>query len=309
MGTCKEYETLISAFIDGALDEESRAKLMAHMAGCPACQAYFDDQIAIHDALDHMEAQAPEDFTARVMEQVRREPRQPAAPEKAEEKTVAFPYWRRFAALAACCALVALAGFWAFGGQPDMGNTAGVAADRSLPSGAEGNSSAVTGEDTSAGAAAETDDGDAQPAQEEGPADDTVEIDGTAVGNAAAEQSPPPANGQSIVSPVEDSTQEKEVAPSLYTVEQGPSAVLTTGSRIAADWVAEILGESWEAGASYTLTEEQFAQVKALLEENGESFTEQTPSDGAADANDLPAAGGNSVTDSGPVTYVLQAAP
>ena len=129
MRTCEEYEALISAFIDGALDDDSRGELMVHMAQCPACQAYFDDQIAIHDALEGMEAQAPADFTARVMEQVRREARQPAAPEKAEKKTVTFPYWRRFAAMAACCAVVALAGFWAFGGQPDTGN---VAADTAV---------------------------------------------------------------------------------------------------------------------------------------------------------------------------------
>ena len=73
MRTCEEYEALISAFIDGALDGDSRGGLMVHMAQCPACQAYFDDQIAIHDALEGMEAQAPADFTARVMEQVRRE--------------------------------------------------------------------------------------------------------------------------------------------------------------------------------------------------------------------------------------------
>ena len=65
-----------SAFIDGALEDGDREELMAHMAECPDCQAYFDDQIAIHDVLQGMEAQAPADFTAKVMEQVRQEPRQ-----------------------------------------------------------------------------------------------------------------------------------------------------------------------------------------------------------------------------------------
>ena len=64
MRTCEEYEALISAFIDGALADEDRAELMAHMAECPACQAYFDDQIAIHDALADMEVKAPEGFAA-----------------------------------------------------------------------------------------------------------------------------------------------------------------------------------------------------------------------------------------------------
>ena len=51
MRTCGEYEDMISAFIDGALAERDRAALMEHMAACPACQEYFDQQIALHDAL------------------------------------------------------------------------------------------------------------------------------------------------------------------------------------------------------------------------------------------------------------------
>ena len=43
MRTCEEYEVLISALIDGALSEEDRAELVAHMAECPACQAYFNE--------------------------------------------------------------------------------------------------------------------------------------------------------------------------------------------------------------------------------------------------------------------------
>ena len=171
MRTCEEYEALISAFIDGALDEESRAELMEHMAGCPACQAYFDDQIAIHDALEGLEAQAPAGFTARVMDQVRREPQQMAAPEAAEKKAVAFPYWRRFAAMAACCAVVALAGFWAFGGQPNAGNVAAdvAAADagRSLDDGQSPDSGA-----DSAGAGESQDAQDAADAPETGAAAD-----------------------------------------------------------------------------------------------------------------------------------------
>ena len=101
MRTCEEYEALISAFIDGALADEDRAELMAHMAECPACQAYFDDQIAIHDALADMEVKAPEGFADRVMAQVRQESRQAPVSEKQEKKTVPFPLWRRYAAMAA----------------------------------------------------------------------------------------------------------------------------------------------------------------------------------------------------------------
>ena len=128
MRTCEEYEALISALIDGALSEEDRAELVAHMAECPACQAYFNDQLVIHDALSGLEDQAPAGFTARVMDQVRRE----SAPErKPEKKVVAFPLWRRYAAMAACCAVVAAAGFWAFHGRMPSANS-GVPAEAAL---------------------------------------------------------------------------------------------------------------------------------------------------------------------------------
>lgn len=106
MRPCEEYEDLVSAFIDGVLPETDRERLMAHMASCPACQAYFDDQIAIHDAFVRGEAPAPEDFAPAVMDQVR------AAPQKAERKRILLR-WQSWAALAACCALAAL-GLWRF---------------------------------------------------------------------------------------------------------------------------------------------------------------------------------------------------
>ena len=106
MRPCEEYEDLISAFLDGALAEPDRARLMAHLASCPACRAYFDDQTAIHDAFSPAEAPAPESLASAVMEQVR------SAPQKAARKRILLR-WQSYAALAACCALVAL-GVWRF---------------------------------------------------------------------------------------------------------------------------------------------------------------------------------------------------
>ena len=318
MRTCEEYEALISAFIDGALDEESRAELMEHMAGCPACQAYFDDQIAIHDALEGLEAQAPAGFTARVMEQVGREPRQAAAPEQAEKKTVAFPYWRRFAAMAACCALVALAGFWAFGGQPDTGNVAAdvAAADagRSLDDGQSPDSGA-----DSAGAGESQDAQDAADAPDAGDTADTAVIRSDGAAEEAGEQDPAAlpadsaanaADGEKAVLPPETFQDNSAAAPetdlvpgqnalttegggtpALYTAGQSAQATLTTGSQVAADWVAETLGRDWQAGESYALTREQYGELLALLEESGESYTATDP-----------------VQEDGEGLYVLQAA-
>ena len=110
MDACQEYEGLISAFIDGELDEADQTRLMTHMAACAACQRYFDDQIAIHDALESLEAQAPAGFAQSVMDRVRATPQERPREEK---KRIVFPGWRRWAALVACCALAA--GVWAFG--------------------------------------------------------------------------------------------------------------------------------------------------------------------------------------------------
>lgn len=298
MRTCEEYEALISAFIDGALDEESRAELMEHMAGCPACQAYFDDQIAIHDALEAMEAQAPAGFTARVMEQVGREPRQAAAPEQAEKKTVAFPYWRRFAAMAACCALVALAGFWAFGGRPDAGNVAAdvAAGDASRGLAGGGASDAAAEDDSAVGAMDAPDAGDtadtavirSDGAAEEAGEQDPAALPADSAANAADGEKAvlPPETFQdnSAAAPETDLvpgqnalTTEGGGAPALYTAGQSAQATLTTGSQVAADWVAETLGRDWQAGESYALTEEQYGELLALLEESGESYTATAP--------------------------------
>lgn len=298
MRTCEEYEALISAFIDGALDEESRAELMEHMAGCPACQAYFDDQIAIHDALEGMEAQAPAGLTARVMEQVGREPRQAAAPEQAEKKTVAFPYWRRFAAMAACCALVALAGFWAFGGQPDTGNVAAdvAAGDASRGLAGGGASDAAAEDDSAVGAMDAPDAGDTADTaviRSDGAAEEAGEQDPAAL---PADSAANAADGEKAVLPPETFQDNSAAAPetdlvpgqnalttegggtpALYTAGQSAQATLTTGSQVAADWVAETLGRDWQAGESYALTREQYGELLALLEESGESYTATDP--------------------------------
>lgn len=106
MRPCEEYEDLISAFIDGVLPEADRERLMEHMASCPACQAYFDDQIAIHDAFVRGEAPAPERLASAVMAQVC------STPQRAKRKPILLR-WQSYAALAACCALVVL-GLWRF---------------------------------------------------------------------------------------------------------------------------------------------------------------------------------------------------
>lgn len=132
MRTCEEYENMISAFIDGALEERDRAVLMEHMADCPVCQAYFDEQIAIHDALMDAAAaeriQAPAGFAESVMARITFTPQ--------EKKPKKLPMrWRQWAALAACCA-VAAAGLWTAGSRGSFdGGSAQMAVTSNAASG------------------------------------------------------------------------------------------------------------------------------------------------------------------------------
>ncbi len=106
MSGCESYETLISALLDGALEESERRELEDHLASCPACRAYLEDLKAIQTAIGGLDVPAPAGFTGKVMDKIRAES-QPAK----KAKTIRFPRWQRWAAAAACCALV-LAGLW-----------------------------------------------------------------------------------------------------------------------------------------------------------------------------------------------------
>ena len=103
MGACEAYRDRISAYLDGELTGEERRELLAHLEICGDCRMCLDSELAIREALAGLETPAPEGFEARVMEKIRAE-----SGDAPEEKVAAFPGWRRWAALAACCAVVCL---------------------------------------------------------------------------------------------------------------------------------------------------------------------------------------------------------
>lgn len=260
MRTCEEYEALVSAFIDGALTEAERETLMEHMASCPACQQYFDDQIAIHDALTDLEAEAPEDFTEKVMAKVRLTAQSRPEPEKPEKRIIAFPRWRQWAALAACCAVAAL-GVWGFSGQK-------------APEGAALSRSAAANGSVYSFASDEA----AQMPEEQG--EDCDALDDSA---------PPP--GESTNQDTASSRQAAEEPEAALTMEPACAdntaaqedvqrdsqyvTILTTASPAAADWVEKNLGEPWEENRGYDLAAEQFGELLALLEQEEADFTLQ----------------------------------
>lgn len=107
MRSCEEYEELISEFLDGELSKDDQAELMKHMAACRVCQQYFNDLVAVHEAMEETaEVPVPEGLADQIMAKVRETKQETPA------KVVKFPYWKRWAALAACCAVAV--GLWAF---------------------------------------------------------------------------------------------------------------------------------------------------------------------------------------------------
>lgn len=117
MSNCKEFQLLASLVIDGEASEAEQAELTAHLETCSACRAYFEDIRRIHESFAREEARLPEDFALHVMDRVR-ETAQDLPQET--KRVISFPHWRQWAALAACCAIVAL-GVWRFQ-QPREGH-------------------------------------------------------------------------------------------------------------------------------------------------------------------------------------------
>ncbi len=242
MNPCEEYELLISEFIDGALDEADRAELMGHMAGCPVCQAYFDDQIAIHDALAQLEeVPAPAGLASQVMSRVRETPQERPAGKKA----IPFPYWRRWAAVAACCAVAVL----------------GVLRLQGPGSVPEGQQPAVHSAAVGSSSASGTEAPSALSAEDSGIAPQM---------RAAPEEGGPPA-----AMPAGSAKEYADgVAQDLSLDHQQYAGVLSTASPAAGAWVEEQLGLAWESGGSYLLTEEEAAALREALLAAGEAFDE-----------------------------------
>lgn len=97
--TCAEFETRLSAYMDGELSRWKRWKVQTHLRACPECQALLTDLESV-DACLHCAAEAtpaPEYLTGAVMHRV------PAMP----------PAWRRHGAMLPWAAGLAVAGMQA----------------------------------------------------------------------------------------------------------------------------------------------------------------------------------------------------
>lgn len=99
MDTHDEFAALLDAFVDGELAPAEADRVRAHLAACPACQAYVADALAIREAFPEAEDTVlPEGFTDAVMAAVRTHP----------QKKKVLPWRKVLLPLAACFALVLL---------------------------------------------------------------------------------------------------------------------------------------------------------------------------------------------------------
>lgn len=97
---CEDVCELISASLDGELTEAEEAQLREHLAQCPACRALQEELAGLRENTQAaLEAAAPAELKTAVLENL-------PARKKPAGKVI---YWKRWGAMAAAVALVALA--------------------------------------------------------------------------------------------------------------------------------------------------------------------------------------------------------
>ena len=246
MRSCEEYELLVSAFLDGDLSGTDREELAEHLTACPRCQQYFDDLVAMHDAFDQEEPPLPEGFGERVMSRVRE------TPQEEKRKIIPFSRWRRWAAFAACCAVIA-AGVWRVW-MPDSSTASQTAVFSSAPDMADSWTPAAYGGKNDAPAA---------------------HMDGAAVSEEAGLPEEAPAEKSALIDQAAPENAEDYTTgsrPSLAAAPKIQSGSVTAAGSATQAWVEEVLGQEWETGRTYSLTLEQYASLLDALASAGEDF-------------------------------------
>jgi len=189
MKRCEHYELLASLLLDGEATEAEQAELTAHLETCPECRAYFEDIKRIHEVFVQESAEVPGGFSAQVMDRVRKTKQD--GPE--HKKTILFPHWRRWAALAACCAVVVLS-VWAYRSAPGRTEsvTANVAPYMAMDTGREAAGAAPAAQEPEAHLVEEdaAADGAALPEEEPGQAKSAVREEVPCQPQASSAQAP-----------------------------------------------------------------------------------------------------------------------
>ena len=54
--SCEEFVGLVTAFLDGVMDEDTERRFIVHLSRCAGCEAYLAQIIAVRDALCQLPA-------------------------------------------------------------------------------------------------------------------------------------------------------------------------------------------------------------------------------------------------------------
>lgn len=102
-----DYTAMLSALVDGELDEDERAEVLAHLETCESCREELAQLQRLHDVLaDTNEYEPPAGFAAGVMARLHEDELAALRARKAAAPRRASP--RRWYAVAACAAAVVL---------------------------------------------------------------------------------------------------------------------------------------------------------------------------------------------------------
>lgn len=274
MKCCEEYAALLDLFVDGELPPEEMAQIQAHLEGCPGCQAYVDDALAIRAGCsDIIESTAvPEGFAEGVMERIRQDAERGVKAVELRRRSVRR-WTGTLAALAACCALV-IAVRTGPGGL-NRGGSAAVTAGGSVPAACD---MAADNEPGIAAQAAETARAEGEAAPENGQEETEGRME---TRMSAMDQKDPERGAGETAGPSEDGDLPLAVCPTLAPPEVSDA---TAKEREAAlRLTAEEAGSSldafvpvWETDGErgYELSAEAYAALLEALGRQGEAAAE-----------------------------------
>ena len=261
-----ENTALLDAFVDGELTAAEMAKVQAHLAECPGCQAYVDDALAIRADFPTADStELPADFTDHIMQAVAKTP-------QSRPKTQP---WGKLAAAAACLAVIVLV---QYGAGLSSRNTSNEAAAYTADC-AAAESTVERSADASSG-------DDADSCQPMDSADDSGESD-----SVAADSGEPDSVAADSVQQANKSESTDGTASIQSTYQNGKSAVpVITGAdlptvQVSATEIGDLLDdrtptEQKDAGVvRYLLTRTEFDALAEELADRGVTLeTEDTDS-------------------------------
>lgn len=257
MKYCETFAALLDPFVDGELSPEEMTRVQAHLDECPACRAYVDDALAIRAAFpDADDMELPENFAETVMARIQAE----AAPraEAAAQKRKSRPWVKALASLAACCAIVLLAGPLLFSNHAKMEaastSAAAAPAERAMESSVE-----------------ETTE-EAAPAEAEAPAAEAYDIAEPEETGGTEPAAPAPA---SVTAAKPEEAPSKSDAPAAFQTADGGGIISTlTLPPEAASLLAGFTPvEETDTQARYELTRQDCDVLRSALDRAGIAFT------------------------------------